>query len=697
MLFSVALFVLSAVAAPPPTPIAPAPGASPSVPLVQGSQSTQRPAGEPQEPMRYEEIIVVTASRFEQYLPDVPAAISVRDREAIAASPAANYADLLRPTTGLNVAQTSARDISMRPRAATGVVDTGTVVLLDGRSVYQDFFGFVMWDLLPVQLSEIEQVEINRGPGSVMWGPNAMSGVVNLRTRSPRSLGNALRVRAGGGEVGSGGGSVVGSGSSGPWALRGGLSYFTQNAWDRPTTLPSGQPGNFYPNEGTNQFKLDARVDRDLDDAELSLQGGLSTTSGIMMTGMGPFSIAGGTDFWYVMGDYSRGAATVRAYANIVDGEATNLLNQLFFDVNTQAYDFSGHNTSLLADGDHTLTYGGNLRLQHFDLTIAPEEDHREEGGAFVEDQWLLSDRFRVVGGVRVDGFSVVEGPVFSPRVALLMRPDASADHTARVSWGRAYRAPSLLENFADTVLYTPLDLSALTGIPGLPTYVFPSAALGNPDLDVERMDQFEVGYRGQLDEGVWLDMAYYWSKRTDVLMFGPSQLYTPSDPPPGWPLPPGFLALAQLPKVFSFRNIGEIVDQGIEAGIRARVRDHEVFANYSWQAEPDPTTLTLAEINIPPSSRFNAGFSGSHHEFYYGAALTYVGEAVWNDVLDARFHGPTDAFTTLDATFGVTLFDGVADFSVRATNLTNAAFQQHVVGDIISRRVIGEVGFTLR
>jgi outer membrane receptor protein involved in Fe transport len=489
----------------------------------------------------------------------------------------------------------------------------------------------------------------------------------------------------------------VGSGTHGPWGFKGAASFFTQNAWDRPATLPSGQDGDFYPNEGTRQVKFDARVDRQLDGADLSLQGGMSTTSGIMMTGMGPFSIAEGTKFWFLMGDYTRGAATVRAYANIVDGEATNLLNQIFFDVETQAYDFSAHDTSLLDGGDHTLTYGGNLRLQRFDLSIAPAEDSREEGGAFIEDQWRLDDRFLVVGGVRVDGFSVLDGAVLSPRVALLMRPDARAAHTARVSWGRAYRAPSLLENFADTVLFTPLDLSALTGIPGIPPFVFPSAAVGNPDLEEERLDQFEVGYRGELTDRVWLDLAYYWSKRSNVLMFGPSELYTPFDPPPGWPLDPALLALVPLPKTFSFRNIGEIVDQGFEAGVRARLDGHELFVNYSYQAEPDPTTLTLAEINVPPTSRFNAGFTGGHDNFYYGAALTYVGEAVWNDVLDARFHGPTDAFTTLDATFGVILLDGIADLSVRATNLTDADFQQHVVGDIINRRVIGEVGFTLR
>ena len=48
------------------------------------------------------------------------------------------------------------------------------LVLLDGRSIYQDFFGFVMWDFLPVNLNEIKQVEVIRGPASAVWGASGL-------------------------------------------------------------------------------------------------------------------------------------------------------------------------------------------------------------------------------------------------------------------------------------------------------------------------------------------------------------------------------------------------------------------------------------------------------------------------------------------------------------------------------------------
>src|SRR5919106_2827938 len=99
-----------------------------------------------------------------------------------------NFAELLRSVPGLNLTQVSARDINVTTRAATGTLATGQLALLDGRSLYQDFFGFVMWDFLPVNFNEVRQVEVIRGPASAVWGANALYGVVNVISKSPREI-----------------------------------------------------------------------------------------------------------------------------------------------------------------------------------------------------------------------------------------------------------------------------------------------------------------------------------------------------------------------------------------------------------------------------------------------------------------------------------------------------------------------------
>ena len=132
--------------------------------------------------------MVVSASKTEEKLTNAPATMTVITATTIQHATSQNFAELLRPIPGLNITQVSARDINVTSRAATGTLATGLLALLDGRSLYQDMFGFVMWDFLPVNLNEIKQIEVIRGPASAVWGANALYGVVNVITKSPREM-----------------------------------------------------------------------------------------------------------------------------------------------------------------------------------------------------------------------------------------------------------------------------------------------------------------------------------------------------------------------------------------------------------------------------------------------------------------------------------------------------------------------------
>ena len=95
--------------------------------------------------------------RREEKLINAPATMSViTSRRRSQNAPSQNFAELLRTVPGVNITQVSARDINVTSRGATGTLATGQLALLDGRSLYQDFFGFVMWDFLPVNLERGE-------------------------------------------------------------------------------------------------------------------------------------------------------------------------------------------------------------------------------------------------------------------------------------------------------------------------------------------------------------------------------------------------------------------------------------------------------------------------------------------------------------------------------------------------------------
>ena len=55
--------------------------------------------------------------------------------------------------------------------------------MIDGRSLYMPLFSGVIWDAIDVPLGDVEQIEVVRGPGAVMWGPNAVNGVINIITK----------------------------------------------------------------------------------------------------------------------------------------------------------------------------------------------------------------------------------------------------------------------------------------------------------------------------------------------------------------------------------------------------------------------------------------------------------------------------------------------------------------------------------
>jgi len=150
-------------------------------------ETTDEPA-KSEEPIRIaEEITVESASKAETTLINAPATMSVVTSRALETSPAQTYAELLRSVPGMNVIQMSARDMNLTTRQATSTLNNSQLVLVDGRSVYLDFFGLVLWDFVPSATSgDIKQIEVVRGPASVVWGANALSGVVNVITKSPR-------------------------------------------------------------------------------------------------------------------------------------------------------------------------------------------------------------------------------------------------------------------------------------------------------------------------------------------------------------------------------------------------------------------------------------------------------------------------------------------------------------------------------
>ena len=65
-------------------------------------------------------------------------------------------------------------------------------MLVDGRTIYTPLFSGVFWDQQDVLLEDVERIEVISGPGGTLWGANAVNGVINVITRSPRETQGTL-------------------------------------------------------------------------------------------------------------------------------------------------------------------------------------------------------------------------------------------------------------------------------------------------------------------------------------------------------------------------------------------------------------------------------------------------------------------------------------------------------------------------
>jgi len=145
--------------------------------------------------------VIVTATRSERTLRDIPVSASVVTGAEIAQAPAKSLDDILRhvPSVDVPIAASyqlhpTSLNVSMR-----GLGGIRALVLLDGVPLNDPFFGYVQWNRVP--LETIDRVEIVRGGGATLWGNYAMGGVINVLTRAADH--DALTLDAAGGSYGT--------------------------------------------------------------------------------------------------------------------------------------------------------------------------------------------------------------------------------------------------------------------------------------------------------------------------------------------------------------------------------------------------------------------------------------------------------------------------------------------------------------
>ena len=423
---------------------------------------------------------VVTAARRPGAIRRAPATVYVVTREDIAASGAQTVWDALRGVPGVDVmsARTAHGEVSVR--GLNRLQNNRTLVLLDGKTVLNGFFDYVVWEEIPVTLEEIDRIEIVEGPASALYGANAVNGVINIITRTPEQLDGGLVSATAGERQTLFGNLLYGD-------IRRRTSYKVGAGW-----------------RATNRFEdADQRAARVLKahlllSRQLSAGSRLQLSSGITRSEV-QISTAGGAGLALVDGtsgflrtDYSRGPTQVRAFWNWGRGTWEDFT--LFGEPDT---DYDTHDVTLERNLElsarNELTIGGSYRRNAmYSSMLQGEQIDQDLWALFLEDTWRYTPFLTLVASGRLDRHPLTHW-VLSPRLSAIYHPGDR--HVFRLSAGTAFRNPTLTENYVDA---SQSFANPGAPLPNPPFTTIRMEFVGNRDLDPEKLLFCEAAHSGR-------------------------------------------------------------------------------------------------------------------------------------------------------------------------------------------------------
>jgi outer membrane receptor protein involved in Fe transport len=392
---------------------------------------------------------VTTASKFAEKLSDAPSDMSVVTRDELRRFGGITLLEILERVAGLTGSSSFCADRSIiAARGDQTRTDSGHIlILINGRPVREVLQGGVSSDILesfPVDL--LERIEVIKGPGSVLYGSDAYSGVINLITQ--KAEGNGFHASAAGGAAGEAAGSEeVFFERDGLSVVEGG-QYHQMPLWNTIfRSLPV--PSNY-------SYSTTATLRDDGEGAYLGLNyKGLSVMSSYTGVEEASFvrGIVGDVRSKRGFGDlgYSLKAASKWEMTFNLTYTRTELDAPVYPEVHRDANeaDFEWTNFVTFSESDR-LTFGtviNHIRgreLYYGEQPVLVDEDAQRWGsGFYIQHEHKLTDDLKLVGGLQANKIGSIALNVV-PRAGILWNP--AAHFTLKALYGGAFRAPSLDE-----------------------------------------------------------------------------------------------------------------------------------------------------------------------------------------------------------------------------------------------------------
>ncbi len=477
-----------------------------------------------------EENIIYSASKAEEKSFDSPISSAVITREEIINAGITAIPEALRLAPGMFVyEQTNGnydahiRGLNMLPPNTTFMEapNTITLVMIDGRPIFNYFSGGTIWETLPVGINDIERIEIVRGASSALYGPNAASGVINIITRKIKDKGPYISADyQGGNHLTHSAGASAGY-NFGDLSVIASGNYQRRNRFNN--TYYSFANNKYYSDPGDllqvvggmtlSSINENNDIDELYPDRDLSLD----MKGGNIFASYDPgrnISI-----------DLSGGYQSSTAQASLIENGSTSLSfrksDTCYTHVAAEIFDFTGQFSYLGGKLDTLVGYENNAWAFDMDsregsleynyrwksLVLRPGISFRAvtyksdyiNGKHTLTDralsfraEYTMFDRWRIIAAARDDMYNHPDDPYYSYQ--FLSTYKINEDNIIRASHSRAHSETFFSRAYTDYVVMDNfLHLQ------------------GNPELKLTTIETSEAGYRLKLFKNTEIDLeAFY-------------------------------------------------------------------------------------------------------------------------------------------------------------------------------------------
>ncbi len=699
--------------------------------------------------------VVVSGTRKAEKITETPATIQVIDSKQISELPSFNVGELLARVKGVEFVRSGVIGTGINIRGFNSNFNAKNLQINDGRFATLIATGLPMGPLSTFIKEDVDRVEVILGPNAAIYGPNAHNGLVNTIMKDPRtSEGTTFALGAGNQNLFTGRlrhAQVINDKFSfrvsGEYT-RGTEFEFTDSVYiDR-----KGPEGNLVPDgvkEGYEEFELDndfeflkgnaSLVYNVTDNAELVATWGGSSSTYLAPTNVGRnqindwrinhYTLKFISDKWFAQAYYTTSKTdstyaiderTKQYYrgidAGLTDAEARGEFSYqsgaLFVDDSRRINAEIQHNNTF---GDFSYVIGSQFQrdMANSHGTYLLDEDENDfitinQIGFYSQLDYKFGNGFKITGAARGD-FHEIYGFNFVPKGGIVKQ---LGNGSMRLTYSKGIAAPTILNMYGD--LFSGLILGNAEGF---------TLADGTKveKQKVEKIQTFEIGYKGAPSKKLFLDANAYFNISKDFL--SPVTVVgvaTQRGDQPMSEVQDGYSFYNGL--VATYVNFGKVNTYGFDLGVNYAITSNlSIDFNYSYfdyyvnkdnlenDFNKDSVVNKLDVLVNSPNHRagFGLNYSGTKffgtlftrwvQEYDYFSSfqiaaksqpdLTYRGTPIVEDArsTDTWNYGPLGGFVNVDVSLGYHINDKLT-VSGQVTNVFDAEIREFTASPFIGR-----------